>query len=348
MKIAVIGSGIAGLTVAHMLNAQHDIHVYESANHVGGHVNTIQLEEAQRTLEIDTGFIVFNDWTYPNFEKLIADLDIEIQNSCMSFAARCEATGFEWSGDGLRGLIFNRDNWNQTRSYQMFSDIVRFNRDAKVFIQEKDLSISLGQYLLEKKYSKAFIKYYILPMGAAIWSSQVQKINHFPAYSFLQFFNNHGLLNLRNRPQWKTIVGGSKQYVQQLIKPFADKVYINTPVQKIKRVEHGVELSAYGREAEYFDHVFFACHADQALEILDEPTAKEHAVLSAIRFQANTAFLHTDASVMPRRKSAWSAWNYLLLKQNKNKDVAVTYYMNLLQNIVAKEERRLLRFIEYT
>ncbi len=338
MKIAIIGSGVSGLTVAHMLNKQHDISVFESSDYVGGHVNTIHIEDAQRNLEIDTGFIVFNDWTYPNFEKLIKNLDIKIQNSQMSFSAKCEATGFEWSGNGLKGLMFNRDNWNQLKSYQMFSDIIRFNKDAKLFIQEKNIDISLGQFLKNRKYSDAFIKYYILPMGAAIWSSEAPQINEFPAYSFLQFFNNHGLLNLKKRPQWKTIVGGSKQYVQQLIKPFEHKIFLNSPVQKIKRVAQRIEIFSLGRNPEYFDHVFFACHADQALGILVDPTEEERTVLSAIRFQVNTAILHTDNSIMPQRKDAWSAWNYLLPKENAKKSVAVTYYMNLLQNISAGQD----------
>ena len=332
MKIAIIGTGIAGLTTAHLLHQQHDITVYEAGNYVGGHVNTIDVHEEHQSIAVDTGFIVFNDWTYPHFEKLLSSLNVQVQNSEMSFSAQCEATGFEWSGNGLRGLIFNKGNWHKYKAYQIFLDVLRFNKIAKEFLADKQSNQTLGEFLAQHQFSDAFIHHYLVPMGAAIWSSEPEKINEFPVKSFLAFFNHHGLLNLKHRPQWKTIVGGSKQYVNELIKPFIHKVHLNTPVERIKRVAQRVEIFAKGCKPEYFDHVFIACHSDQALKLLDQPTADETKVLGSIRYQANTAVLHTDSSLMPSRKSAWSSWNYFVPEQ-ACENVKVTYYMNRLQNL---------------
>ena len=337
MKIAIIGTGIAGLTAAHLLHHRHDITVYEAANYVGGHVNTIEVHEDHQSIAIDTGFIVFNDWTYPHFEKLLSTLDVQVQNSEMSFSAQCEATDFEWSGNGLRGLIFNKENWNQYKAYQILFDVLRFNKTAKEYLVSDQFNQTLGEFLTQNKFSETFIQNYLVPMGAAIWSSEPGQINEFPAKSFLAFFNHHGLLNIKDRPQWKTIVGGSKQYVKELTKPFINKIHLNTPVERIKRVAQRVEIFARGRKPEYFDHVFIACHSDQALKLLDQPTKVESNVLGNIRYQANTAVLHTDSSLMPMRKSAWSSWNYHITEQDPE-DVKVTYYMNRLQNLSVNKD----------
>ncbi len=337
MKIAIIGTGVSGLTAAHLLHKKHDITVYESGNYIGGHVNTIDLYAEHQPVAVDTGFIVFNDWTYPNFEKLIEKLDVKTQNSEMSFSVKCEETGFEWSGSGLQSLIFNRDNWKKIKPYQIFYDIVRFKDLALEYLDKDQEKLTLGEFLTIHKFSSAFNKYYILPMGAAIWSTNIEKINEYPAKSFLEFFKNHGLLNLKQRPQWKTIIGGSKQYVDELIKPFANKIHINTPVKNIKRVAGRVEIFAKGRPPEYFDHAFLACHSDQALKLLDQASTKEKSVLENIKYQENIAVLHTDKNTMPKRKSAWSSWNYSVPK-NKNEYVNVTYYMNRLQNLSCDED----------
>lgn len=337
MKIAIIGSGIAGLTAAHFLHKQHDITLYEAANYIGGHVNTIEVKEGDKSFAVDTGFIVFNNWTYPNFENLLNNLNVEVQDSEMSFSAKCEDTGFEWSGNGLRGLIFNSDNWRKIKSYQIFSDVVRFNNTSKEFLNNAESKLTLGEFLAHHRFSDAFIKHYLLPMGAAIWSSEPQQMNEFPAISFLDFFNNHGLLNLKHRPQWKTIVGGSKQYVRELTRPFKNRIHLNSPVELVKRAAQRVEIFARGRKPEYFDHVFFACHSDQAHKLLEQPTTEEAQVLSSIRYQTNTAVLHTDETLMPTRKSAWSSWNYLVSEQS-SANVKVTYYMNRLQNLSANQD----------
>lgn len=337
MKIAIIGSGVAGLTAAHLLHKQHNIAVYESSNYIGGHVNTIDLCAEETPVSIDTGFIVFNDWTYPNFENLINSLDVQIQNSEMSFSAKCEITGFEWSGSGLQSLLFNSDNWKQLKPYQIFYDIVRFKKLALAFLDQSEKQQTLGEFLNSNKFSAAFIKYYILPMGAAIWSSTLEQINDYPAKSFLTFFKNHGLLNLKDRPQWKTIVGGSKKYVSELIKPFKNKIHTNTAVKNVKRVADRVEIFSEGRTPEYFDHVIFACHSDQALALLDCCSSNEKKVLGSIQYQKNIAVLHTDESAMPTRKSAWSSWNYLVHAEDTG-NANVTYYMNRLQNLNCEKD----------
>lgn len=332
MKIAIIGSGVSGLTAAHLLYKEHDITVYEAASYIGGHVNTIKVEEQDKTVNIDTGFIVFNNWTYPNFEKLISELDIKVQNSEMSFSTRCEGTGFEWSGNSLNTLIFNSDNWNRTIPYQILFDIIRFNKLSKNFLLDKKGSLTLGEFLTINNFSNAFVKYYILPMGAAIWSSHANQIKEYPAESFLAFFNNHGLLNIKHRPQWKTIQQGSCEYVQELSKPFKKDIRLNTAIKSIIRTSEGVTIHDSNGNSRAYDSVFIACHSDQALSLLQQPTDLEENTLSKIKYQRNSAVLHTDPSLMPKRKNNWASWNYWVPK-NESNDVKVTYFMNKLQNL---------------
>ncbi len=332
MRIAIIGTGVSGLTAAHLLNPHHDVKVYEAANYIGGHVNTIDVEERKQSLSIDTGFIVFNDWTYPNFENLIDKLDVDIDDSEMSFSARCENTGFEWSGSSLSTLIFNNQNWKLSKPYLILFDVLRFNKTAKRFLQQSSEELSLEEFLKKYGFSNAFTQYYILPMGAAIWSSCTNQIKHYPARSFLKFFYNHGLLNIKNRPQWKTIRGGSKRYVSELIKPFRHKIFLGSKVEKVTRNENNIIVHAHDHEPSHFDHIIFACHSDQALKILENPTSKELSILSNLKFQHNTAVLHTDPKFMPKRKELWSSWNYWV-PQSESKTVKVTYYMNRLQNL---------------
>ena len=336
MKIAIIGTGISGMTAAHLLNKEHDITVYESNNYVGGHSNTIVIEENDKQIPIDTGFIVLNDWTYPYFESLLNELDVRTIDSEMSFSAKCEKTKFEWSGESIKGLIFNKDNWKAFKSYQIAGDVLRFNSIAKKLITEDKLELSLGEFLDIYKFSQAFINYYILPMGAAIWSTSITDIRDYPAKSFLSFFKNHGLLNINHRPQWKTIVGGSKEYVRKLIKPFHSKIKINSQVTKVIRIQEKAVVYTKDDKQTY-DHVFLACHSDQALKVLDNPTNIERQTLSSIKYNINIATLHTDSSLMPSRREAWSSWNYLV-PQNSSKNVKVTYYMNRLQSLKAKND----------
>ena len=331
MKIAIIGSGISGLTAASMLHKQHDITVYEKNNYVGGHANTHTFENNGKLVAIDTGFIVFNDWTYPNFEKLISNLDIKINKSNMGFSVYCQRTRFEWSGENLKSLLFNKSNWHQTKAYHILFDFFNFNKIAKEFITT-DENLSLGEFLQQYKFSQNFIDYYILPMGSAIWSTIPEQIMQFPATSFLKFFNNHGLLNFKKRPQWKTIQGGSKQYVQALIKPFANKIKLNTKIIKIKRTDISNIVITENEQAEQYDMLLFACHSDQVLKLLEEPNEKERSILGAIKYQNNTAVLHTDKNLMPKRRTTWSAWNYSIPNYTNDK-VTVTYHMNQLQKL---------------
>ncbi len=337
MKIAIIGSGISGLTAAHYLHKVHDITVYEKNAYVGGHSNTIDAQENGRVIPIDTGFIVFNDWTYPHYEKLISELNVQVENSEMSFSAKCENTNFSWCGKGIQGLAFNKNNWHQTKSYQILFDFLRFNRLAKLLINKSKTDITLGEFLAQHKFTNTFINYYILPMGAAIWSSSMEDIHAYPAHSFLSFFNNHGLLNINHRPQWKTIVGGSRQYVKELSKPFADHIRLNSKIKTIDRHNNKIAIHLDNNVSEIYDHLIMACHSDQALQLLSHPSNEEKNTLGNIRYQLNEAVLHTDASLMPNDSNAWSSWNYLLPKDNANV-AKVTYYMNRLQPLNTQQD----------
>jgi predicted NAD/FAD-binding protein len=340
MKIAIIGTGISGLTVAHQLHPHHELTLFEANHYVGGHSNTIDVEENGKIIPIDTGFIVLNDWTYPNFNKILSSLNIATYDSQMSFSARCEASQFEWCGNGISGLVFNNENWKKLSAYKMLIDILSFNRLATRAVQSDSVISSqqtLGEFLLINKFSQAFIDYYILPMGAAIWSSSMVDINDYPALSFLNFFKNHGLLSVSNQPQWKTIEGGSRQYVKKLSQPFQDKIHLNCAIDKVVRNSDSVTLHTSKGDILDFDHVFIASHSDQALTMLDQASPLEQATLGAIQYQHNVATLHTDTSIMPKRKKSWCAWNYLI-NQDADQQAKVTYYMNLLQRLDTQQD----------
>lgn len=337
MKIAIIGSGISGLTVAHHLHREHEIRVFEKNTYVGGHSNTIDVNEDDRNIAIDTGFIVLNDWTYPHFEALLKSLNVDIENSEMSFSVKCEDSKFEWCGKGIQGLALNRNNWYRVKSYQILVDFLRFNKLAKKHITQNDSNLTLGEFLQQNNFTNAFSKYYILPMGAAIWSSSTEDIYNYPAHSFLSFFNNHGLLNVKNRPQWKTVVGGSRQYVDKLIQPFSEKIILESAITHVERRNRKAIIHHQHKPSEVFDHVVFACHSDQALALLEQPSSDEKQTLEKIKYQYNEAVLHTDSSLMPSNKQAWSSWNYLLPKQ-ENSNAKVTYYMNRLQPLQTKKD----------
>ena len=336
MKIAVIGTGIAGNVAARELCRDHEITVFEAANHVGGHTHTHSIDDNGRPLAIDTGFIVFNDWTYPNFIALLDELGVSSQPSEMSFGVKCERTGLEYKGHTLNTLFAQRRNLLRPSFHRMLRDIVRFNREARSLLEAGDDSLTLGDYLHNNHYSTAFTDYYIIPMGAAIWSAEPRRMLSFPASSFARFFANHGLLNIKNRPQWRVIRGGSRSYVDKLTAPFRQQIRLNTPVTGIRRHATHVEVSSPGNGRERFDHVFIACHSDQALAMLRDASPLEREVLSAIPYQHNDVVLHTDTSLLPRRRLAWSAWNYHRLAGDQDA-VAVTYNMNLLQGLSTQQ-----------
>jgi predicted NAD/FAD-binding protein len=334
VKIAIIGSGIAGNVVAHHLRREHDITVFEAASHVGGHTHTHEIEHEGRAVAVDTGFIVCNDRTYPRFLELMAELGIELQDSDMSFSVRTPG-GLEYNGTTLNSLFAQRRNLLRPSFWRMIRDILRFNREAPALLQSADDSLTLGEYLEEHGYSREFVEHYILPMGAAIWSAGTGTIRAFPARYFVRFFHHHGMLTVDDRPQWRTVRGGSARYVDKLTAPFRDRIRLRTPVENVRRSPAGVFVKPAGAEAERFDRVFFACHSDQALRLLAEPHAPEREVLGAIRYQRNEVLLHTDTRVLPKRRLAWAAWNYHLIDSASDR-VAVTYHMNILQRIAGR------------
>lgn len=335
MKIAIIGSGIAGNTLAYYLHPHHDITVFEAESHIGGHTHTHHIQHEGKDMTVDTGFIVFNDRTYPNFIKLLDELKVAWQPSSMSFSVRCEHSGLEYNGTTLNSLFAQRSNLFKPSFYRMIRDILRFNKQSLELLAEGG-EIRLGDYLKQNGYSQQFIDYYIIPMGSAIWSTDAAQMLEFPARFFIRFFHHHGMLTVNDRPQWRTITGGSASYVQTLTTGFADRIRLNTPVESVRRLKKSVRVKPRFGEEEKFDYVFFACHSDQALRMLSDPSPAETEVLGAIPYQDNAVYLHYDSSMMPKRKLAWAAWNYHVCKPALDR-VAVTYNMNILQNLQSNE-----------
>ena len=334
MKIAIIGSGIAGNVVARRLYRDHDITVYEAGDHVGGHSHTHTVEQAGRSFQVDTGFIVFNDWTYPNFVALLHEIGAASQPSVMSFSVRNDAKGLEYNGTTVNTLFAQRRNVLRPSFLAMVRDILRFNREAPRLLRSGAGEQPLGEMLQAQRYSRAFVDDYIIPMGAAIWSTSPRAMFAFPARFFVRFLMNHGMLSVNNRPQWRTIVGGSARYVQKLTAPFRDRIRLRAPVESIRRQPGSVFVKAQGQEPARYDAVFLACHSDQALRLLADPTTAEREVLAAIPYQRNEAVLHTDVRLMPRRRLAWACWNYHSLPAH-NGPLALTYNMNMLQQLDA-------------
>lgn len=332
MKIAVIGSGIAGNVAARRLSAAHDVTVFEAASHVGGHTHTHAVEHEGRRVTVDTGFIVFNERNYPNFTALLRELGVASQASEMSFSVQCPGSGLEYAGTTLNSLFAQRSNALRPSFWRMIRDILRFNREAPALLEDTAPDVSLDEYLRGNRYSQAFVHHYILPMGAAIWSAGTRTLREFPARFFVRFFQNHGLLTVNDRPQWRTIQGGSARYVEKLTAPFRDRIRLDAPVESVRRLPGGVLVKSRGADAERYDRVFLACHGDQALRLLADATAAEREVLGAIRYQRNDVVLHTDTRVLPRRRLAWAAWNYHVRDQGSER-VAVTYDMNRLQRL---------------
>jgi predicted NAD/FAD-binding protein len=336
MKIAIIGTGIAGNTLAHHLHPRHDITIYEANSHIGGHTHTHDIEIFDKNYAIDTGFIVFNDRTYPNFIALLDELKVPWQPSNMSFSVRNEATGLEYNGTTINSLFAQRRNFFRPSFYGMIRDILRFNKESLALLYSEN-EISLGAYLSQNNYNTLFINDYIVPMGAAIWSTDAAQMMNFPARFLVRFFHHHGFLAVNNRPHWRTIVGGSARYVEALTQPFLHKIKLNSPIVSVKRLKNSVKIKAQLDQEQSFDYVFFACHSDQALAMLGkDASAMEREILGAIPYQENSIYLHHDSSLMPKRKLAWAAWNYHVTKTPADK-VQVTYNMNILQNLQSPE-----------
>jgi predicted NAD/FAD-binding protein len=332
LKIAVVGTGIAGNVAAYRLHrAGHDLTVFEADDRIGGHTHTHRIELDGEQHDIDTGFIVFNERTYPNFVALLGELGVESQPSTMSFSVRNDASGLEYNGTSINGLFAQRRNLLRPRFLGMLAEILRFHREALALLQDEGDETTLGAYLAAHGFSGAFVDDYLMPMGAAMWSTDPARMFDFPARFFVRFLYNHGMLTVNDRPLWRVIRGGSMRYVERLVAPFRDRIRLASPVERIRRHANGVLVEVRGREPEHFEHVFLACHADQALRMLADPSREERDILGALPYQRNEALLHTDASLLPRNRRARAAWNYCRLPGSGG--MALTYDMNLLQGL---------------
>ncbi|MCU0089930.1 FAD-dependent oxidoreductase [Pseudomonas koreensis] len=333
MKIAIVGSGIAGLTCAYLLARRHDITVFEADARVGGHTHTVPVTVDGRDYAVDTGFIVFNDWTYPNFIRLLGQLGVAFKPTEMSFSVNDPDTGLEYNGNNLNSLFAQRRNLLSPGFWGMLRDILRFNKEARRDLAEQRITAdtTLDDYLKSGGYGERFILHYIVPMGAAIWSMPMAEMLNFPLQFFVRFFENHGLLSISNRPQWQVIKGGSSAYIAPLTESFKERIRLNCPVGRIDRDAHGVVIHSPSG-IERFDKVVLACHSDQALRLLGNPDDKEREILGALPYADNEVVLHTDTRLLPARKQAWASWNYRLGGAGHTQ-AAVTYDMNILQGI---------------
>ncbi|MEI2627617.1 NAD(P)/FAD-dependent oxidoreductase [Erwinia aphidicola] len=339
MRVAIIGSGISGLSCAWKLAARAEVHLYEAGPTLGGHTATVDVELADKRWAIDTGFIVYNDRTYPRFLALLAELGLESQPTEMSFSVRNQRSGLEYNGHSLTSLFAQRSNLLKPSFYRFLAEIVRFNRCGKQWLEHQQDQGTLDDFLRLHGFSAFFAQHYILPMGAAIWSTSLAEMRRMPLAQFLHFFNHHGLLDLAQRPQWFVIPGGSREYIRRLMQLIGEKiaVYLNTPVTRVLRDEAGVTLES-ARGSERYDQVIFACHSDQALQLLGDASGAEAAMLAGIPYRANEVVLHTDISMLPKARAAWASWNYRLEDTQAGDELlgaSVTYNMNILQGIKA-------------
>lgn len=332
-RIAVIGSGVSGLVSAYLLSKRYDVSLFEANDYLGGHTNTVSVDIEDEQYAIDTGFIVFNKKTYPNFCKLIEKLNIPIQLSEMSFSYRSIRSGFEYNGHSLNTLFSDRRNLFKLSFYRFLKEIIIFNGDAKkLLVEAQTTDISIKEFLERHQYSSQFIECYLIPMMSAIWSKNKEDTLNCSAHFICNFYANHGLLDLYNRPPWYVIAQGSKSYIPSLIKKLNDRIYLNTPIKTIQRQANHVVLKSEYNES-IFDCVVIATHSDQALKLLSQPTEEEVNILSAIKYTENEVVLHTDEKIMPRRKLSWASWNYL---DNGSPSPSLTYYMNRLQSIQSR------------
>ncbi|HEU5134773.1 MAG TPA: FAD-dependent oxidoreductase [Steroidobacteraceae bacterium] len=340
MRVAIIGSGISGMVAAARLHPRHEVTVFEAGAHVGGHTNTIDVDWMGRHYAVDTGFIVFNDWTYPRFIALLTELGVAWQSSNMSFSLRDERTGLEYNGTNLDTLFAQRRNLLRPSFLRMIADILRFNRQSRGLLARRDDTLTLGEYLEAHGYSREFRDRFIVPMGMSIWSATERAMLSFPARFFVEFFDKHGFLSVNERPVWQAVKGGSREYMRKLSRPLSHRIRLNCAVTGVRRDPAGVTVRTALGSVERFDQVFIACHSDQALKILQDPSDAEREVLSAFPYQENEAVLHTDHRLLPRAPLARAAWNYHLLERRgrggqRDDRVALTYDMNVLQSLDA-------------
>jgi predicted NAD/FAD-binding protein len=334
-RVAVIGTGISGLSAAWLLSKSMDVVLYEEADRLGGHANTVTVPTPIGPVPVDTGFIVYNDRNYPNLVALFDHLDVPTLASDMSFSASLDGGSFEYSGSGLRGLLGQRRNAVRPRFWRMLSEIVRFYREAPPLLRQPEFeAVCLGDYLDRGGYARSFVDDHLLPMGAAIWSTTASEMRAYPLHAFIRFFESHGLLSLSNRPRWRTVEGGSRQYIQRLMSDFSGSVRLASAVRSVRRIAGEVEVVDRRGHLDRFSDVVIATHADQALAMLDDPDGQERHLLSAFKYTANDAVLHCDEALMPRRKQVWASWNYIGDSAHEGvKPLCVTYWMNRLQGI---------------
>ncbi len=337
MRIAVVGAGVSGLVVAHLLHPAHEVMVFEANGYAGGHTNTVRVDTPYETQEVDTGFIVFNDRNYPSFERLLQRLGVAWQSSTMSFSVSDGVGDFEYSSASPNGLFAKRAHLFTPWFHRMVADLARFNRAARALLDERAPDVSLLAWLEHHRFSQTFIERLIVPQVSAVWSAAPRQMWSFPARFLAEFFDNHGMLSFHNRPRWRTVRGGSARYVEALTRPFSHRLRLRTPVQMVTRHHDHVLVKPQGGEAERFDEVVLATHSDQALALLADASDREHEILGAIPYQPNEAVLHTDLRLLPRRRRAWASWNYHLLAEPKPV-TTVTYHMNRLQSLRAERE----------
>lgn len=333
-KIAIIGSGISGLAAAWLLSREHNVWVFESGDYIGGHSHTVDVRVDEKVFPVDTGFIVFNPKNYPNLTELFRQLEVATVQTSMSFSASLNNGGFEYSSEGKAGFLAQPRNLFRPHFWSMLSSLLRFYGNTDRYLNNADLkNLSLRDLLKVEGYSAAFIESHLGPMGAAIWSSDAVNILDYPALSFLRFFKNHGLTQLKDRPQWRTVKGGSREYVKRLSASFRERIMLSTPVQSVMKNAVGIEVHAQNRPPELFDHVVFACHSDQALALMDHPSPLHGDVLGQLRYRPSDVYLHTDKSFMPKRRRAWASWNYIEDGGGQQHGPAVSYWMNQLQHL---------------
>jgi len=334
MKIAIIGTGISGNIATYLLNAEHDITVYEKNSYIGGHSRTLEIDYSGKKIAVDTGFIVFNYRNYPLLTGMFKHLGVKVDKSDMSFAATINNGWLEYNAQSPLKLFAQKRNWLRPQYWGMIRDILKFFKAAKSILETNDTSRTLGEFVNDLKLGKWFQQYFLLPMGGAIWSCPVEQMLQFPAHTFVRFFDNHGLLTVNDQPQWYTVDGGSKNYVAKLTESFVDKIRLNSAVKKVTRKNGKVQITDEHGQTEIYDQVIFASHADETLRMLSDASDAEQEILGAFEYQENTAYLHRDVALMPKNKNCWASWVYLSeQKQDKQPHISLSYWMNLLQNI---------------
>ncbi|TEW52864.1 NAD(P)/FAD-dependent oxidoreductase [Psychromonas algicola] len=337
-NIAIIGSGVSGLTAAYLLSKKHNVTVFEKNDYIGGHTATVEIEKDGQTYVLDTGFIVFNDKTYPNYLALLDEIGIGKQATEMSFSVHNCQTGMEYNGHNLNTLFAQRSNLFKPKFWMLVKEILRFNKLCKHIFEKNSYQpgLTLGEFLKTNHFNAFFAEHYILPMGAAIWSSSLAQMEDFEFRFFVQFFHNHGLLNIADRPQWYVVPNGSRSYLTPLCEPFKSNIHLNVNITKITRNNGKAQVAFSDAETQEFDEVVIACHSDQALALLGDASKEEIEILSAMPYSENSVVLHTDTALLPDREAAWASWNYQL-SDDRSKAASVTYNMNILQGIESKE-----------